>query len=116
MSKLPKVNGREAFTKAGFSVARTTGSHHIMKKDGHRNVLSVPVHASTDLKPGTLRSLIKASGLTVDEFLRLMNGKTKGRMRSARSRAQTKFATNPQSHFHVRKRPDDLLAAVTIRA
>lgn len=72
MSSLPRVTGSQAiaaFERAGFVVDRICGSHHIMKKDGHRNALSVPVHGSKDLKGGTLRGLIRASGLTVDEFV-----------------------------------------------
>jgi predicted RNA binding protein YcfA (HicA-like mRNA interferase family) len=76
MPKLPFVKGSavvSAFKKAGFVSVRTSASHHILKKDGHPNNLSVPIHASKDLKPGTLRGLIKASGLTVEKFKELLN-------------------------------------------
>ena len=43
-----------------------------MKKTGHPFNLSVPRHASQILKPGTLRSLIRASGMTVEEFVQLL--------------------------------------------
>ncbi len=72
MSRLPSITGKEAikaFQEAGFAVARIEGSHHIMKKPGHVYHLSVPVHGRKKLKPGTLRSLIKAAGLSVDEFV-----------------------------------------------
>ncbi len=68
------LEGREvvrAFERAGFVVARTNGSHAIMKKDGHPRSVSVPVHAGKDIKPGTLKGLISASGLSVDDFWRL---------------------------------------------
>ena len=71
MSELPTVSGREAiaaFEKAGFVVARTSASHHVMKKEGHTLLLTVPVHGNKALKPGTLRSLIRASGLTKEQF------------------------------------------------
>ena len=32
----------------------------------------VPFHGGKDLKPGTLRSIIRQAGLTVDEFLDLL--------------------------------------------
>ena len=67
MSKLPSIDGHQAiaeFEKFGFSVVRITGSHHMMKKQGHRFILAVPVHGHKALKPGTLRGLIKAAGLT----------------------------------------------------
>jgi predicted RNA binding protein YcfA (HicA-like mRNA interferase family) len=71
MPKLPCVTAGQAlkaFEKVGFSIDRTTGSHHIMKKPGHRYNLSVPKHANEDLATGTLRSLIRDSSLTVEEF------------------------------------------------
>ncbi|MBI2827223.1 MAG: type II toxin-antitoxin system HicA family toxin [Planctomycetia bacterium] len=75
MSKLPAVSGAaavQAFSKAGFVVTRVTGSHYIMKRDGHRFILTVPVHSNRNLKPGTLRALIRAAGLSVDEFRQLL--------------------------------------------
>ena len=72
MSKIPSIDGRAAisiFEKFGFSVARIRGSHHVMKKDGHRDLLSVPVHGHDPLKRGLLKGLISDAGLTVDEFL-----------------------------------------------
>lgn len=73
MPKLPVVSGREtirALERAGFHVDEIEGSHHIMIGPGGR--LSVPVHGSRDLKPGTLRGIIRDAGLTVDEFCRLV--------------------------------------------
>ena len=70
--KLPSLSGREvvrAFEKAGYVVARTTGSHQIMKRTGHPTI-SVPVHAARDMKGPTLRGLIRAAGMTVEEFIR----------------------------------------------
>jgi len=37
-----------------------------------RQTIAVPVHASKALKPGTLRGIIRAAGLTVDEFCELL--------------------------------------------
>ncbi len=75
MSKLPAVTGREAiraFEKHGFSVARINGSHHIMKKEGHPNRLSVPVHGGKDMNRRTLEKLIKLAGLTKKECIALL--------------------------------------------
>jgi predicted RNA binding protein YcfA (HicA-like mRNA interferase family) len=77
MSELPTIQGNQAiaaFSRVGFSVVRIKGSHHVMKKPGHVHNLVVPVHGSTPLKPGTLRSLIRAAGLTVDQFVQLLDG------------------------------------------
>ncbi|NEO70365.1 type II toxin-antitoxin system HicA family toxin [Moorena sp. SIO3H5] len=47
MSQLPSLTGREiiaALEKAGFTVARVRGSHHILiHDDGRRTV--IPVHS-----------------------------------------------------------------------
>jgi predicted RNA binding protein YcfA (HicA-like mRNA interferase family) len=69
MPKLPVVSGADAvkaFQRAGWRVDRQPGSHVIMLQSGHMASLSVPQHR--ELSPGTLRSLIRASGLSVEEF------------------------------------------------
>ncbi len=76
MSSLPVVTGKEAipaFSKPGFSVARIRGSHHVMKKEGHRYQLSVPVHSGRPLKKGILRSLIQTAGITPEQFAELLD-------------------------------------------
>lgn len=75
MSKLPTITGRDAvraFERAGFVMDRVRGSHHILKKPGIVYHLSVPVHGKRTIARGTLRRLIKISGLTEDEFIRLL--------------------------------------------
>lgn len=72
MSKVPCVGGKRAvsaFANNGFTAVRISGSHHIMKKPGHRFVLAVPVHGEEPLKKGLLRGLITAAGKTVGQFL-----------------------------------------------
>jgi len=72
MSGLPVIGGREvvrALTKAGFVVDRIAGSHHVMVFPGDpTRTVTVPVHAGRDLKPGTLRSIIRQTRPTVEEF------------------------------------------------
>jgi hypothetical protein len=46
------------------------GSHLVMAKPGARANLSIPQHK--ELTVGTLRALIRAAGMTVDEFLGLL--------------------------------------------
>ena len=75
MSDVPRITGREAvaaFKKSEFRVVQINGSHHIMKKPGHRNRLSIPVHAGETVGEGLLKAQIKAAGLTVEEFLALL--------------------------------------------
>lgn len=69
--KLPSLKAREAeriLQQAGFEFVRQKGSHRMYKR-GQQGV-TVPWH-SRDLKPGTLRAIIKQSGLSADEFLKL---------------------------------------------
>ena len=73
MARLPTVSGRQdvaAFERAGFEGRRQRGSHIVMVKPGFPETLSVPDHRQ--LKPGTLRALIRKAGLTVDEFAELV--------------------------------------------
>jgi predicted RNA binding protein YcfA (HicA-like mRNA interferase family) len=71
MPTLPSVSGRKtvrAFEKLGWQVARQRGSHIILVKEGEMATLSVPAHR--EVAKGTLRSLIRAAGITVDQFVR----------------------------------------------
>lgn len=69
-SALPVMSGREVvrvFESLGWEAVRQTGSHIIMTKDEELVTLSVPDHR--EVAKGTLRSLIRAAGLTVEEFV-----------------------------------------------
>lgn len=70
MAQLPVLSGRElvrTFEKFGWQVARQRGSHIVLVKEGARATLSVPNHK--EVARGTLRSLIRAAGLTPEEFV-----------------------------------------------
>ncbi len=75
-ARLPAIGGRraiQALHKAGFVTARISGSHHLLTHPGDRSrTVVVPVHGSHDLKPGTLRAVIRQAGLTVEEFVALL--------------------------------------------
>jgi len=70
MPVTPLVNAREvikAFGFFGWQVSRQNGSHIVLVKEGHSATLSVPNHKP--VARGTLRSLIRDAGLTIDEFI-----------------------------------------------
>ena len=70
MATLSVLSGSEVvkiFQKLGWTVACQSSSHIIMTKDGEFASLSVPNHR--EVARGTLRSLIRAANLTVDEFV-----------------------------------------------
>jgi predicted RNA binding protein YcfA (HicA-like mRNA interferase family) len=69
MPALPVLSGRKTvriFEKLGWQIVRQRGSHIIMVKDGETTTLSVPDHK--EVAKGTLRSLMRSAGITVDEF------------------------------------------------
>jgi predicted RNA binding protein YcfA (HicA-like mRNA interferase family) len=70
MPALPLLRPREvfrAFERLGWTVARQRGSHIVLTRAGTLATLSVPDHPQ--VARGTLRSLIAAAGVTVDQFL-----------------------------------------------
>jgi predicted RNA binding protein YcfA (HicA-like mRNA interferase family) len=69
-SALPVLSGREVvhvFENLGWQVVRQSASHIIMVKAGELATLSIPDHR--EVAKGTLRSLIRTAGLTVQEFI-----------------------------------------------
>jgi len=84
VATLPSVSGERtvrAFQRAGCVKDRQHGSHVILVKPGHHASLSVPQHrkiapgtvvGQIDPPPQVLRSLIRASGISVAEFVDLL--------------------------------------------
>ena len=75
MGRQPVVSGRKAIralSKIGFVEVRQVGSHVVLQKrlPGTTITLVVPDHS--ELANGTLRAIIRKSGLTVDEFSALL--------------------------------------------
>jgi predicted RNA binding protein YcfA (HicA-like mRNA interferase family) len=69
MSRLPVCSGEKAiraFERAGWNRDRQKGDHVILFKSGAVVVLTVPLHK--ELAKGTLRRLIRDSGMTVEKF------------------------------------------------
>lgn len=69
MAQLPRLSGREVvrvFESLGWEKTRQSGSHMILVRQGHQATLSVPDHK--EVATGTLRSLIRSAGMTVEEF------------------------------------------------
>ena len=75
-ARLPSLRALEvirALERAGFSVVRVKGSHHILEhlKDTSRRT-TVPLHKGKDLPRGLLRKIIDYTSLTVEEFRKLL--------------------------------------------
>jgi len=75
-ARLPVLSGKrvvQVLLRAGFRVERIVGSHNVLVYPGDRSrTVTVPVHGNRDLKPGTLRSILRQGGFTVDEFTDLL--------------------------------------------
>ena len=66
---LPRISGKECvriLMKAGFHEVRQQGSHVVMRKDNPFTQLVVPLHKELDR--GTLRAIIRQSGLSLEEI------------------------------------------------
>ena len=74
MSRLPRVSGKAlvaALSKAGYNLDHQTGSHLILR---HRSPpyrrVTVPNH--NEIAKGTLRAIIRETGLTVERLIELL--------------------------------------------
>ena len=52
----------------GWRLVRIRGSHHIYEKGGVETIATVPVHANRDMRIGTLKTLLKDTGLTEQDL------------------------------------------------
>jgi len=74
LSKLPVASGQElckALKKIGYDIDHQTGSHIILRNiNAPYRRLTVPNHP--ELAKGTLKSILRQAGLTVEELISLM--------------------------------------------
>jgi predicted RNA binding protein YcfA (HicA-like mRNA interferase family) len=74
VSYLPRVSGREvvkALGKVGYEIDRQRGSHIVLRNtEPPYRRLTVPDH--DEVAKGTLRSIIRQAGLSVEEFRTLL--------------------------------------------
>jgi len=72
--RLPRANAADAvrvLEKAGFFLARQSGSHRIYKNaEGQR--VTVPYHSGKELHPKILKNILRDADLTAEEFLEMM--------------------------------------------
>lgn len=52
----------------GFANVRQRGSHRVMQKKTANGTVTVPVPMHSDIKIGTLLSIIRQSGISRDQF------------------------------------------------
>lgn len=71
MPKLPVLSGQEVrrlLEAHGFQLVRQRGSHMVMQKPEDGGTTTIPVPDHSELRTGTLRSIIRQSGLEVEAF------------------------------------------------
>lgn len=78
MPRLPRITGSQlirALQNAGFEIARQRGSHIQLRRqepDGKVTTFPVPAHAGKIIKPGTLRGILRKSGVDVQQLIDLL--------------------------------------------
>lgn len=73
MPRIPSFKPRELikrFERIGYIIDRQKGSHVILYNSINGKRLAIPLHIK-DIPKGTLLSIIKQSGLSREEFLKL---------------------------------------------
>ncbi|MBA2378020.1 MAG: type II toxin-antitoxin system HicA family toxin [Blastocatellia bacterium] len=71
MGRLRNLSGREVcqiLAKHGFENVRQKGSHVIMQMKVDSSTVTVPVPLHSEIRIGTLQSIIRQSGLSRSEF------------------------------------------------
>ena len=71
MGKLRVLSGREVcliLEKHGFQAVRQKGSHVIIQGRTDLGTTTIPVPDHKEIKVGTLRSIIRQSGVPISEF------------------------------------------------
>ena len=73
MTRLPQASGKDVkkvLIKLGYYPVSQRGSHMKLRRDAPRRTIIVPNH--TTLKRGTLKGIINDAGLSVEEFIKLL--------------------------------------------
>ncbi len=71
MGKLRILSGKqvcEILSRHGFVEVRQRGSHVVMQKKLSNTTITVPVPNHSELRIGTLQSIIRQSGISKSEF------------------------------------------------
>jgi predicted RNA binding protein YcfA (HicA-like mRNA interferase family) len=69
MSKLPIISGKECIKvleKFGYAIYRQKGSHVTLVREDPPSQTTVPIHRELD--KGTLRAILRQTGISVEEF------------------------------------------------
>jgi predicted RNA binding protein YcfA (HicA-like mRNA interferase family) len=71
---LPQITGKKLITllqKIGFTIARSKGSHFVLKHEDGR-ITVVPVHSGETIGSGLLSRILRDCDMTRDELKKLL--------------------------------------------
>ena len=74
-SGLPDLKAKQvvrALKRIGFAKWRQRGSHLTMYRAKDHCALTVPMHLGRSVPTGTLRAIVRAAGISVEEFRELL--------------------------------------------
>lgn len=72
MAKLPQLSGAEVvrrLKRLGCEEDHCKGSHVFLRIPTTKRMVAVPCHGSKPVKNGTLHGILKAAGITAEEFV-----------------------------------------------
>ncbi len=75
MARLPVVPANElikVLEKQGFRLVRQRGSHIVMQKKTAETTVTTVVPNHRELAPGTLRSILRRTGLSIEDLIKLL--------------------------------------------
>jgi predicted RNA binding protein YcfA (HicA-like mRNA interferase family) len=75
MAKLPAISGKQllsALKKAGFEEVRQKGSHVALRKITPEKTYRTIIPLHRELAKGTLRDILRQSGVTKEELVELL--------------------------------------------
>lgn len=75
MSRLPVLSAEElikVLEKQGFYSVRQRGSHIILQKRTALTTITAVVPNHKELAPGTLRTILKRTGISLEELIQLL--------------------------------------------
>lgn len=61
--------------RLGFTEKKNKNAHRVFQKPGHRYLVTVPNHAGKKIASGTLGNILRATGVTREQFIAAIKGK-----------------------------------------
>ncbi|MDD5748996.1 MAG: type II toxin-antitoxin system HicA family toxin [Actinomycetota bacterium] len=75
MTRLPRISGKDllaALCRNGYEVVHIKGSHHYLRREGLGKIVVIPVHGSSIVPAGTLKSILRQAELTASELEKML--------------------------------------------